>query len=200
MTITGASGRPRDPEVDRRITEAAVALFGRAGWAGFNLEAVARAAGVGKASIYLRWRTKELLLAEALGSGLLDVADTDSGTLRGDLVELAHQLLALYMGPSRQAALRMAAEAPTIPEVAQRWDALRESQALAARAIVRRGIRRGEIPADTSVTLLLDTLCGGVVMHVSSTPAHLQERLAADLDDYAERLVDFLMRAVLTTS
>ncbi|MBW0104464.1 TetR/AcrR family transcriptional regulator, partial [Pseudonocardia sp. KRD291] len=182
----------------RRIAEAAVELFGRAGWAGFSLEAVARHAGVGKASIYLRWETKERLLTEALGSSLLDIADVDSGTLRGDLVELARQMLALYLGRTRRAALRMAVEAPMIPGVGRRWDALLESQVLTARAMVRRGIRRGEVPADTSVTLLLDTLCGGVVMHVSSTPDHLQERLAADLDDYADRLVDFLLRAVLT--
>lgn len=197
MTITGAPGRPRDPEVDRRIAEAAVELFGRAGWAGFSLEAVARQAGVGKASIYLRWETKERLLTEALGSRLLDIADVDSGTLRGDLVELARQLIELYLGRTRQAALRMTVEAPMIPGLARRWDALRESQVLTARAMVRRGIRRGEIPPDTSVTLLLDTLCGGVVMHVSAAPEHLQGRLAADLEGYAERLVDFLLRAVL---
>lgn len=197
MTIAGAPGRPRDPEVDRRIADAAVELFGRAGWAGFSLEAVAREAGVGKASIYLRWESKERLLSEALGARMLDIADVDSGTLRGDLLELARQMLELYLGRTRQAALRMAVEAPTIPGVAGRWDALRESQVLTARAMVRRGIRRGEVPADTSVTLLLDTLCGGVVMHVSSTPDHLRDKLTADLDGYAERLVDFLLRAVL---
>lgn len=200
MTITGAPGRPRDPEVDRRIGDAAVELFGRAGWAGFSLEAVARDAGVGKASIYLRWESKERLLTEVLGSRLLDIADVDSGTLRGDLVELARQLLDLYLGPTRQAALRMAVEAPMIPGVDRRWETLRESQVLTARAMVRRGIRRGEVPADTSVTLLLDTLCGGVVMHVSSAPEHLQDRIAADLDGYAERLVDFLLGAVPATA
>jgi len=39
-----------------------VALFGEAGWARFSVEAVARRAGVGKASVYLRWPTKEALL------------------------------------------------------------------------------------------------------------------------------------------
>ena len=193
MTITGAPGRPRDPEVDRRIAEAAVELFGRAGWAGFSLEAVARQAGVGKASIYLRWETKERLLTEALGSSLLDIADVDSGTLRGDLIELARQMLALYMGRTRQAALRMSVEAATIPGVAQRWDALLESQVLTARAMVRRGIRRGEIPADTSVTLLLDTLCGAVMNHVQATPEAARARLLPAGESYVVRLVDFLL-------
>lgn len=38
-------------------------------------------------------------------------------------------------------------------------------------AIVRRGIDRGELPASTSVTLLLETLIGGAMMHAVGIPA-----------------------------
>jgi AcrR family transcriptional regulator len=198
MTIASTpTGRPRDPGVDRRITQAAVEVFGEAGWAGFSLEAVARRAGVGKASIYLRWQTKERLLGDALAARVANVADADTGTLRGDLVHLARQLLELHVGDTHPTVLRLGVEAASIPEVARRWADLRESQVLAARAMVRRGIRRGDVPADTSVTLLLDTLCGGVLMHVITTPTQLREQLAADVDGYANRLVDFLLRSVL---
>lgn len=201
MTTTSPpTGRPRDPEVDRRITQAAVALFGETGWAGFSLEAVARRAGVGKASIYLRWHTKEQLLTDALATRVANVADADTGTLRGDLVHLARQLLELHVGDDNQAVLRMGVEAASIPGVAERWARLRDSQVLAARATVRRGIRRGDVPEDTSVTLLLDTLCGGVLMHAITTPTELREQLAADVDGYANRLVDFLLRSVLSTA
>src|SRR5262249_5955370 len=99
MTTTSApAGRPRDPEVGRRSGQAAVELFGEAGWAGFSLEAVARRAGVGKASIYLRWQTKERLLADALAAQVANIADTDTGNLRDDLVHLARQMLELYLG------------------------------------------------------------------------------------------------------
>ncbi|MCU1653189.1 MAG: transcriptional regulator, partial [Pseudonocardia sp.] len=189
MTIASTpTGRPRDPGVDRRITQAAVEVFGEAGWAGFSLEAVARRAGVGKASIYLRWPTKERLLGDALAARVANVADADTGTLRGDLVHLARQLLELHVGDTHPAVLRLGVEAASIPEVARRWADLQESQVLAARAMVRRGIRRGDVPADTSVTLLLDTLCGGVLMHVITTPTQLREQLAADVDGYANRL------------
>src|SRR5258708_22482671 len=63
---TTHAGRTRAPDVDRRVADAAVALFGEAGWAGFSVEAVAKRACVGKASIYLRWTTKEALLVDAL--------------------------------------------------------------------------------------------------------------------------------------
>ena len=100
-------GRPRDPEVDRRIAQAALDLFAEAGWAGFAMEAVARRAGVGKASLYLRWNTKEALLANAVTWRLAWVADVDTGTLHGDLVELATQILDIYVGDTGRVALRL---------------------------------------------------------------------------------------------
>jgi AcrR family transcriptional regulator len=187
------AGRPRDPAVDERVAAAAVDLFGEVGWAGFSVEAVARRAGVGKASIYLRWPAKEALLAAALGHRAAFVAEVNTGTLRGDLIELARQLLDLYMGSSGRALMRIGLEADRIPRVAEHYEALRRSQILAARSIVRRGINRGELPATTSVTILLDALCGGAMMHAMAAPPALRDKVAAESGAYAERLADFLL-------
>jgi hypothetical protein len=69
------------------------------------------------------------------------------------------------------------------------------SQTQAARAIVRRGIHRGELPASTSVALLLETLIGGAMMHALSAAARRAE-LASTTGAHAARLGDFLLRAV----
>jgi AcrR family transcriptional regulator len=197
MTATpGGPGRPRDPAVDRRIMQAALDVFGDAGWAGFAMETVARRAGVGKASLYLRWTSKEALLSDALTAGVFTVSDVDTGTLHGDLVRLATQMLDLYSGPASRAALRLSLEAGSITGVAEHYREMGRSQVLAARAIVRRGIDRGELPAATSVTLLLDTLAGGAMMHALSTPPDKRAALARDTAGHARRLVDFLLRAV----
>ncbi|GAB2587453.1 TetR family transcriptional regulator [Paractinoplanes abujensis] len=187
-----STGRPRDPEVDRRIARAALDLFGDAGWAGFAMETVARRAGVGKASLYLRWNSKQALLTDALTSSLPHVSDVDTGTLHGDLVELATQILDVYAGPASRAALRLQLEAATIPGIAEHYAALREAQIQAARAIVRRGIGRGDLPATTSVTLLLNTVIGGAMMHALTTPPDKRAALAEDTGLEARRLVDFL--------
>ena len=191
-----APGRPRDPEVDRRIARAALDVFGDAGWAGFAMEVVARRAGVGKASLYLRWSSKEALLADALTAGLPEVSDVDTGTLHGDLVELATQMLDVYAGPSSRAALRLSLEAPSIPGVAEHYDATRTAQIRAARAIVRRGVDRGELPSSVSITLLLDTLIGGAMMHALTTPPDRRAALTEDTPAHARRLVDFLLHDV----
>jgi AcrR family transcriptional regulator len=190
------AGRPRDPGLDRRIAQAALDLFGEAGWAGFAMEAVARRAGVGKASLYLRWSSKEALLTDAVTLRMSRVADVDTGTLRGDLIELAVQMLDLYAGPDSRAALRLALEGDAIPGVAEHYESVRRSQVLAARATVRRGIHRGELAPDTPVTLLLDTLAGGAMMHALSTPPDRMEDLTREIRPHAERLVSFLLCAV----
>ena len=197
MTISPPqAGRPRDPGVDRRVADAAITLFGEAGWAGFSMEAVAKRASVGKASIYLRWPTKEALLVEALRLRVGIIDEVDTGSLREDLVRLARQILDLYLGDAGRAALRLGLEGDLIPGLAEQLGALRTSQVLAARAIVRRGIGRGEIPDGTSITLVLDTLVGGATTHVQSTPKDRRDVLRADADRYAEQLVDFLLCAV----
>ncbi|WP_436532314.1 TetR/AcrR family transcriptional regulator [Actinoplanes sp. HUAS TT8] len=191
-------GRPRDPEVDRRITQAALDVFGDAGWAGFAMEPVARRAGIGKATLYLRWSSKEALLTDALTAGLPRISDVDTGTLHGDLVELATQMVGLYAGPCSKAALRLNLEAASIGGVAEHYAQLRTSQIAAARDIIRRGIDRGELPGGTSVTLLLDTLAGGAMMHALTTPPGERAALTAGAAEHARELVDFLLHAVAT--
>jgi AcrR family transcriptional regulator len=186
-------GRPRDPGVDERVVRAAAEVFGEEGWAGFTVDAVARRAGVGKASIYLRWPNKVALLGAALESRVGRVDDIDTGSVRDDLVALARQLLRSLLSDAGPAQIRLLTDAVTVPGVHDHLAETRQSQVLAARAIVRRGIRRGELHPDTSVTLLLDTIGGGCLNHVLATPAHLRATVAAGADDYAAELVDFVL-------
>ena len=116
---------------------------------------------------------------------LARVADVDTGTLRGDLVELATQMLDIYAGEASRVALRLGLEAAAIPGVAEHYAQMRQAQVLAARAIVRRGIDRGELAPDTSVTLLLDTLIGGAMMHAMVTPDDRRADLARSTGAYA---------------
>ena len=58
------AGRPRDTSIDERVLSVARDLLAEHGLDGVTIEAVARAAGVGKASLYRRWRDRiELALA-----------------------------------------------------------------------------------------------------------------------------------------
>jgi AcrR family transcriptional regulator len=193
---THTVGRPRDPLLDERVYVAACDLYGRKGWAGFSVEALARESGVGKASIYLRWADKASLLLEALTSQVLLPEDVDTGTVRGDLRELALYNLRMYRGPAGNAALRLMAEGRLVPEIAPRWQAIQDAHVLTVRRIVRRGIRRRDLPRGTPVTLVLDALFGGLLMHVQTTPSAEEDGLRRQMEDYADRLVGFVLSAV----
>jgi AcrR family transcriptional regulator len=150
---------------------------------------------VGKASLYRRWPDRAELLVDALVRELGSVADVDSGAVLPDLVQLARQMLELYLGAAGPAALRLSLEVTQVVALKERHDALRDSQLLAARAVVRRAVVRGELPESTSATLLLDTLCGGAVFHALSTPLEARGEARKCSAAYAQRLADFVLKA-----
>ncbi|MFI7166308.1 TetR/AcrR family transcriptional regulator [Rhodococcus erythropolis] len=188
-------GRPRDPGVDDRVADAAMRLFGDAGWSGFTIDSVARLAGVGKASIYLRWKSREQLFSEAVRLRMTHVDDIDTGTVRGDMIDLARQMLKLYLGARGRAAMRLTLDSGQIPAIRDHHEEFTRGQVHAARALVRRAIARGELAEDTSPTLLLDTLVGGAMLHAMSTPQELRAKVTETIDEYADSLVDFLLNS-----
>ena len=59
-------GRPRDPSRDGVIRAAILRLLADVGYGALTMDAVAAEAGVGKATIYRRWRTKEELVVDTV--------------------------------------------------------------------------------------------------------------------------------------
>jgi AcrR family transcriptional regulator len=74
-------GRPRSERADQAIIDAALSLFAENGPEGLCMEKVAARAGVGKATLYRRWHSKEDLLLGAMAVLRRGVA---SGELRAD--------------------------------------------------------------------------------------------------------------------
>jgi AcrR family transcriptional regulator len=179
--------------VDGRIVDAALQLYGELGWSGFSIEGVAKGANVGKASIYLRWSSKQALLADALTIGLGVVVDHDTGDVRRDLEALVVDLVALYAGPRGPAAMRAALEAPSVPAVAGPYGALTSEQTRLARTIVRRGVRRGQLPSTAPIALLLSALSGGVMAHSLAAPAQVLAGLRADASAFSRDLVELVL-------
>jgi len=185
--------------MEQRVRQAACELYGRAGWAGFSIDAVAREARVGKSSIYLRWPDQTALLLDTLQARIALPLDTDTGSLRGDLIVLSRSIFALLASDVGDVVVRLSAEARSVPELAPRWAEFVGAQAAAMRAITKRGIARGDLPKNTPVTLMLDALFGGLLMHYMATPPSRIGRLAKEGDDYTEALVDLVLAAVPRT-
>ncbi len=81
-------GRPRDPERDRALRQAALEVLAEQGYDLLTMELVAQRAGAGKATIYRRWSSKVELVIDAVELVKPQLESVDTGSLEGDLEAL----------------------------------------------------------------------------------------------------------------
>lgn len=194
-TGQASRGRPRDPDLQARVLEAALAEYARSGWAGFTMHAVAGRAGVGKSSLYLRWPTKERLLIDAIEAYTRPlVVDHDTGSLRGDMLALASGLLAHFLDPTGWVTVRIAVDAAVEAlDLSGFHERITTRHTDAAQRIVDRAIVRGELPTDADSRSLLDGMFGGVLMHALSMPRDQRAAARTRLAAHVTPLVDLLL-------
>jgi AcrR family transcriptional regulator len=159
-------GRPRSPEADRAILNAALDLFVEQGYEGMSMEGIAARAGVGKTTVYRRWPSKEDLIVDAIDELIFEVEPPDTGSVREDLVELLVKIQTI-MTSSRAGEVfpRM------IPHVAMGSPLGRiylqrviQPRFAMLRSTLRHAVDRGEIPADADPELVRGLLVGPVLM------------------------------------
>src|SRR5687768_12842134 len=92
-------GRPRSAEAHAAILDASLELIREVGFDALAMDAIAARAGVGKATVYRRWKTKELLVVEAIDAIVRAVPDPDTGSTEGDLMALMNATLRMYGDP-----------------------------------------------------------------------------------------------------
>jgi AcrR family transcriptional regulator len=158
-------GRPRSEQAEQAIIDAALELFGERGVEGVCVEAVAARAGVGKATIYRRWSSKEELLIAALGSLKSPLSDPDTGSARDDLVQLLDVMARDASDPKyvRQYAM-LHGEGEAYPRLMARYaETVVEPRREVIRTVLRRGIDRGELRADLDLDIAMLTLTGAVM-------------------------------------
>ncbi|MFD0359929.1 TetR/AcrR family transcriptional regulator [Nocardia sp. GCM10030253] len=152
-TQTQRRSRPggRSARVVGAVHKATFDLLLQHGYYGFEIPDVARIAGVHPTTIYRRWQDKQDLVADAMLAHMAQQIGTpDTGSLRGDLAELIHDVAAVLMRPPMLALLRvqvaMADTAPNVRAAGQRFWTTRFGHSA---AIVERAIARGELSDGT---------------------------------------------------
>jgi AcrR family transcriptional regulator len=181
--------RPRSPESHAAILQATLELVVENGLRATTIEGIAARAGVGKTTIYRRWKTKEELFTEALRTVAFALPDPDTGSVRGDVLGIIRFTLE---HATRKAALMMprlmveAAEDPALFAVMQ--EVLVEPRRTVLRAILRRGVERGEVRADIDPEVAIDLLIGPYIYAVLYTGADL-----AAVAAQAERVTDLAL-------
>jgi AcrR family transcriptional regulator len=155
-------GRPRSAEADRAILDATLELLYEEGYSGMSMEAVAEAAGVGKTTVYRRYRDKADLVTAAIASmpGMNELPD--SGDTRKDLLEM---LRGVVRSKERVQDMRLVgtlwAEKDRNPDLVK----LFRERVIGPRRkmmleILRRGQERGDVRQDVDRDLVTEMMVG----------------------------------------
>jgi AcrR family transcriptional regulator len=189
------AGRPRDAGADDRIIDAALAEYAAHGHAGYSLNGVARRAGVGKSSIYLRWPDKESLLVDAVHARA-EAPSIDTGSLRGDLEAVVSWLLRHFLTEVGWVAVRIAIDGVQADVRAPRPEKVGAQHALVIRDVWERAVRRGEVDPGDAATWLRVTrmMYGDLLMDAMLDRARLRGLDDDERANEARDLVDLMMR------
>jgi AcrR family transcriptional regulator len=127
-----------------------------------TVDDVAAKAGVGKATVYRRWPSKEDLAVAAMEEIYsVEIPEPDTGSVEADLVQSYRDVLLFVNSPEGEAYLRMSiAESIRDPRIAALYRASTERAEQRAARIFDRAIERGEIRADIDVPAVVQWLGG----------------------------------------
>lgn len=146
----GAPTRRRGAALEEAILRAAVEELTEAGYAGLNMDRVARRAGTNKNAIYRRWPSRAALGVAAyrrMAAGGLRPPDT--GTLRGDALELLRQVNCALSSPRSGLLRALLAGVGDDPELlAQLREAAGDGGAEVWLTVLGRAVARGEAPPE----------------------------------------------------
>ena len=198
-TFNDHAGQVLDPRLHDRVTTAITEAFfvelAEVGYGKLTVDSIVRRAGVGKAAVYRRWPTKKAM-AIALITNVTAQADEppDTGSFQGDVLALTKQMITVFRHPLASRIIpAVAAEMDRDPELEILLrDTVEGPRRLRYAELLRRGIDRGELPADCDVDVALDFLIGPLYWRL------LVRRKALDLGTI-ERLANGLVAAVMET-
>jgi AcrR family transcriptional regulator len=143
------------------VLDATVDLVSEVGFGGLTVEGVAGRAGVGKATIYRRWPSKEALLIAAMTCLVLEIEPPDTGSLRTDIAR-GYADLANHINNSQVGRLlpQVVAEAAGNPELAVLFHRFVHERREMARGVMKRAAARGELREGLDTELLIDMISG----------------------------------------
>jgi AcrR family transcriptional regulator len=167
-------GRPRSDTSKTALINATFELLREVGFERMTIEAIATRAGIGKATIYRWYETKEDLVIEALSS--VSKADQefmpDTGSLVSDLQALIqHRIDNDPLCFNRQSMSLTITALAGSPELAKTyWDLYISKKRAAHMKVFERAKKRGELAADADVDMLLDLLHGYILFGLLIRP------------------------------
>lgn len=186
--------RPKSKLAHGEILKAALVLMAGRGVDDASMDAIARQAGVSKATIYNHWRDKEALLLDAMADlhGHHTRPVFDSGDTRADMIAvLSWQPARARAELQRRIMPHLIAYSARHPKFGDAWrhQAMEPPRRELTR-LIEQGVRRGELTAQPDINFSLAMLLGPVLYrHIFQRPE------AGRAENLPERVVDAFWRA-----
>ena len=159
------------------------------GFDAVTMDGIAQRAAVGKTTLYRRWKTRDALVAEALDRLVRTFAVPDTGSTRADLVQVMRGTVGMYRDPATKMLLSgLVAAMARSPRIASAVrDGFVKVRADVMRAVLARGVERGDVRRDIDLTIAIDLLRGPLLMRGLLTGDRIDESLAITLVDIVLR-------------
>ncbi len=156
-------GRPRSAASHQAILQATLELLAEKGFQAMSMDSVAARAGVSKATIYRRWKSKHELVEELLDHLVGMIQPIEAGDPREDLLATG-RVIAATTPPGMRLLLGLAGEAVINPEFGAVFRAkLVEPRRAQIRAFLERAVAAGELREDADLEFYADVLVGTIV-------------------------------------
>ncbi|NUT54078.1 MAG: TetR/AcrR family transcriptional regulator [Saccharothrix sp.] len=151
----------RSARVRATVLDAVHAELAEHGYLGLTVEKVADRAGVHKTTVYRRWGTVDVLVADALDhTRETEWQAPDTGTVEGDLIAVATEVADTFADPERRrvpiAIVAAALQSTRALEAKREFFAARNA---AAAEVVTRAVARGELPPQTDPVEVVRLTC-----------------------------------------
>ncbi len=161
-------GRPRSIEAEAAILKATLQLLERKPLRKVTADAIARRAGVSKATIYKWWPNKSLVALDAYLEGMTErVLMPNTGSAEEDFTEQLKSVVSFYVSPLGRLFGQFIAEGQTDPGfLALFRERFLYARRNAARVMWRRGVDRGEIREDIDSDVVLDLIYGPMIFRL----------------------------------
>ena len=143
------------------VLKATYELLSETGLGGVSVDAVCRRSGVAKTTVYRHWPSRTALVLDACSKLGTNPQVPDTGSLRGDLMDLALDLarrLKTARWPTVLPSIIDAAERD--PEIAQVHARLHAGASGAFRTVVERAQARGQMPRRSDPSEVLAAILG----------------------------------------
>jgi AcrR family transcriptional regulator len=156
---TASRGEP----VVKEVLAATLEEIGRVGYRALRIEDVAARANVHKTTVYRRWPTKQDLVRETMLATIEEqIPPPNTGSLRGDLLQVANQMVGFFTSVNGEALVRMMMTERAEDDLRKITDSLRSAKEAVPRQIVDQATLRGELREGVDFDMLMTTMVGSL--------------------------------------